>query len=78
MNKLITSHMFWYLPQIINCDTIEKVISEHPYWEDYVLVNASMISAKDLEVTKSRIYNKVAKTITLSCVDATQLNRKAM
>lgn len=67
MNKLITNHMFWYLPQIINCDTIEKVISEHPYWKDYVLVNASGDKVKDLEGTKSRIYNKVAKTITLSC-----------
>ena len=67
MNKLITNHMFWYLPQIINCDTIEKVISEHPYWKDYFLVNASGDKVKDLEGTKSRIYNKVAKTITLSC-----------
>jgi hypothetical protein len=67
MNKLITNHMFWYLPQIINCDTIEKVISEHPYWKDYSLINASGDKVKDLEGTKSRIYNKVAKTITLSC-----------
>lgn len=67
MNKLITNHMFWYLPQVINCDIIEKVISKHPYWSDYVVVNASGDSVKDLNVTKSRVYNKVAKTITLSC-----------
>jgi hypothetical protein len=67
MNKLITSHMFWYLPQIINCDTIEKVISEHPYWKDYKLINASGDKVKNLEDTKSKVYNKLAKTITLSC-----------
>lgn len=67
VNKLITNHMFWYLPQIINCDTIERVISEHPYWKDYVVVNASGDNIKDLEDTKNRIYNKVSKTITLSC-----------
>jgi hypothetical protein len=67
MNKLITNHMFWYLPQIINCDTIEMVISEHPYWKDYKLINASGDKVKDLEDTKSKLYNKVAKTITLSC-----------
>jgi len=67
MNTLITSHMFWYLPQIINCDTIEKVISYHPQWKDYTLVNASGDKTKDLEDTKNRIYNKSPKTITLSC-----------
>jgi hypothetical protein len=67
VNKLITNHMFWYLPQIINCDTIEKVISKHPYWKDYTLINASGDKVKDLEDTKNKIYNKVAKTITLSC-----------
>mgnify|MGYP000873898520 CR=1 FL=1 len=67
MNKLITNHMFWYLPQVINCDIIEKVISTHPYWKDYVVVNASGDSVKDLDGTKSRVYNKIAKTITLSC-----------
>lgn len=67
MNKLITNHMFWYLPQIINCDTIEKVISEHPYWKDCVIINASGDKVKDLDGTKNRIYNKIAKTITLSC-----------
>jgi len=67
MNGLITNHMFWYLPQIINCDTIEKVLSEHPYWKDYKVVNASGDKVKDLEDTKNRIYNKVGKTITLSC-----------
>lgn len=67
MNNLITNHMFWYLPQIINCDIIEKVISKHPYWKDYKVVNASGNKVKDLEDTKNRIYNKVGKTITLSC-----------
>lgn len=66
MNKLITNHMFWYLPQVINCDIIEKVISAHPYWKDYVVVNASGDNIKDLDGTKSRVYNKIAKTITLS------------
>jgi len=67
MNIRITSHMFWYLPQIINCDIIEKVISTHPYWKDYFIINASGDNVKDLDGTKNRIYNKVAKTITLSC-----------
>lgn len=67
MNSRITNHMFWYLPQIINCDIIEKVISEHPLWKDYVVVNASGDKIKDLEATKSKIYNKAAKTLTLSC-----------
>jgi hypothetical protein len=67
MNKLITTHMFWYLPQIINCDIIEKVISTHPYWKDYFVINASGDSIKDLDETKNRVYNRIAKTITLSC-----------
>jgi len=73
MNRLITNHMFWYLPQIINCDIIEKIISTHPYWKDYVIINASGDKVKDLDATKNKIYNKVtktitvAKTITLSC-----------
>lgn len=67
MNKLITNHMFWYLPQVINCDIIERVISTHPYWKDYLVVNASGDNVKDLDETKSKIYNKIAKTITLSC-----------
>lgn len=67
MNSRITTHMFWYLPQVINCDTIEKVISTHPFWKDYVVVNASGNSIKDLNTTKSKIYDKESKTITLSC-----------
>jgi len=67
MNKLITTHMFWYFPQIINCDTTEKVLSNHPYWKDYFVINASGDNIKDLDKTKNRVYNKVAKTITLSC-----------
>lgn len=67
MNVLLSNHMFWYLPQIINCDTIENVISKHPDWKDYVVVNASGDKVKNLVDTKNRIYNKLAKTITLSC-----------
>lgn len=67
MNNLITNHMFWYLPQIINCDTIEKVLSEHIHWKDYTVVNASGDKVKDLEDTKNRVYDKKSKTITLSC-----------
>lgn len=67
MNKLISNHMFWYLPQIVNCDTIEKVLSEHPYWKDYKVVNASGNKIKNLEETKNRTYNKIGKTITLTC-----------
>jgi hypothetical protein len=59
--------MFWYLPQITHCDIIEKIISEHPYWKDYTLVNASGDKVKDLEDTKNKIYNKAGKTITISC-----------
>ncbi len=67
MNNLITNHMFWYLPQIINCDTIENVISKHPYWKDYKIINASGDKVKDLNDTKNKIYNSYSKTITLSC-----------
>ena len=67
MTERITSHMFWYLPRVINCDIIEKVISTHPHWKDYVVVNASGDSVKDLNDTKSKIYDKKPKTITLSC-----------
>jgi hypothetical protein len=59
--------MFWYLPETIQTNTVEKVLSIHPYWKDYVIVNASGDKVKDLESTKSKIYNKIAKTITLSC-----------
>jgi len=67
MNKLITNHMFWYLPETIQTDTVEKVLSVHPYWKDYYVVNASGNKIKDLESTKNKVYKKVAKTITLSC-----------
>ena len=67
MNKLITNHMFWYLPETIQTDTVEKVLSVHPYWKDYYVVNASGNKIKDLESTKNKIYKKFAKTITLSC-----------
>jgi hypothetical protein len=67
MNGLITNHMFWLLPETLQTNTVEKILLEHPHWKDYVVVNASGDKVKDLEDTKSRIYNKVAKTITLSC-----------
>jgi hypothetical protein len=59
--------MFWLLPETLQTNTVEKILLEHPHWKDYVVVNASGDKVKDLEDTKSRIYNKVAKTITLSC-----------
>jgi hypothetical protein len=59
--------MFWYLPETIQTNTVEKVLSTHPYWKDYAIVNASGDKVKDLESTKIKIYNKFAKTITLSC-----------
>lgn len=67
MNNLITNHMFWYLPQVINCDTIESIIKIHPYWKDYSIINASGNSVRDLEDTKNKIFNKKANSITLSC-----------
>lgn len=67
MSELITNHMFWYLPRVINCNTIEKIMSNHPHWKDYKIVNASGNNVKDLSETKNKIYNKEAKTITLSC-----------
>jgi len=67
MNKLITNHMFWYLPETLQTDSVEEVLSIHPYWKDYKVVNASGDKVKDLEETKSKVYNQLAKTITLSC-----------
>lgn len=68
IRNYLTNHMFWFLPRVENCNIVEKALKSHPYWKQYQIVNAGGTDGeKDIDKTKSLVYERHPKSITLSC-----------
>ncbi len=63
----LLDHTFWYLPPDVKAiAALATMLSEHDFFGDYVIINASGRNVKDINKAKSLIKHR-NKTITLSC-----------
>jgi hypothetical protein len=63
----LLNHTFWYLPKDVQAiAALEHMLSNHDFFGDYKIINASGGNVKDIERAKLLIQQK-KRTITLSC-----------
>mgnify|MGYP003662474076 CR=1 FL=1 len=66
-NLKLVDHSFWYLPPDVKAiAALERMLKQHYFFGDYVIINASGGNVKDIKKAKSIIKHR-NKTITLSC-----------
>jgi hypothetical protein len=63
----LLNHTFWYLPKDVRAiAALEQMLSNHDFFGDYKIINASGGNVKDIERAKLLIQQR-KRTITLSC-----------